>query len=436
MARTATRSATWIFLIMVSSVEAFAQGTSSPQSDRTGSQNGFSISGLGTFNSSNKVVSFEGLLARSDGQTLSIELPDQRVMRFKLDAETRYLPHDLSGRLAAFRITEVVQVKAATGDRGYFLARSVRFVRTPTSEEEAELLQSPEVNYRQAENVIDSVSIDPAQDTRKLSLVSKPGPIPTITGIAKPNSKPRGTSSVEDDLIASVRRRADEAFAGLPNFRAKLVTSMFHSNTKKVKWIPNGVIASEVAYEGDNELYSEIQLNGKRPANAPATGDSEYMRSFNNAWSSGDFETISHCVFSGLEDSDFRKASTESDAEGELAVYEFAGSRASTCVAVRSESQIAYPSYKGSLKVRPRTQDVVHVELEATDMPSGFPLDRAERSVDFGIVHIGAEEYLLPTTGFWFGCYRNSYYCFLNRIDFRDYQHFKSDSIVRFDKGN
>jgi hypothetical protein len=191
-----------------------------------------------------------------------------------------------------------------------------------------------------------------------------------------------------------------------------------------------------VAYEGDRELYTDIQVNGKRPATAPATGDAEYMRSFNNAWSTGDFETISHCVFSGLEDSDFHKAATERDAEGELAVYEFSGGRASTCIAVRSESQIAYSSYKGSLKVRTQTKDVVHVELEAIDMPTGFPLDRAERSVDFGVVRVGAEQYLLPTTGYWFGCYRNSYYCFLNRVDFRDYRRFKSDSIVRFDAGN
>ena len=160
------------------------------------------------------------------------------------------------------------------------------------------------------------------------------------------------------------------------------------------------------------------------------------MRSFNNAWSTGDFETISHCVFEGLQDADFHKSGAERDTEGELAIYDFAGSRASTCVAVRSDSQIAYPSYKGLLKVRTETQDVVHVELEATDMPTGFPLDRAERSVDFGVVRIGTEQYLLPTTGYWFGCYRNSYYCFLNRMDFRDYRHFKSDSIVRFAGAN
>jgi hypothetical protein len=211
---------------------------------------------------------------------------------------------------------------------------------------------------------------------------------------------------------------------------------MFHSTDKKVKWVPNGVIAAEVAYEGDHESYSEIELDGKRPANAPSSADADYMRSFNNAWSTGDFESIAHCVFAGLEDSDFHKAETEHASDGDLVVYEFAGGRASTCVGVLSQAQVAYPSYRGSFKVKPQTQEVVHVELEATDMPKGFPLDRAERSVDFGRVQIGTEQYLMPTTGYWFGCYRNSYSCFLNRVDFRNYRRFSSDSVLHFSAGN
>jgi hypothetical protein len=413
MTTTATRAATWMFLAVVFGAQAFSQVASEP--------------------ATRKVVRFEGLLARADGRMLSIELADQRVVRFRLDAETRYAPQGGAGKLAGFRKADMVEVKAETAERGYFLARSVAFLRAPSSEETAEVLQSPEVSYRQEENVIESVSIDPAHDTRKLSLVAKPEALPTNAGLDEP---PPVSAVADDILIALIRKKVEGAFDRLPTFRAKLVTSMFHSTSKKVKWVPNGVISAEIAYEGEDERYSDVQVNGKRPVTAPAMADSEYMRSFNNAWSTGDFETISHCVFGGLQDADFHKAGTEHDAAGDLAVYEFAADRSSTCIAVRSESQVAYPSYKGSLKVRMATGDVVHVELEATDMPAGFPLDRAERSVDFRAVRIGSEQYLLPTTGYWFGCYRSTYSCFLNRMDFSDYRHFESDSTVRFSAGN
>lgn len=433
-----TRATTRISLVVFAGATAlFAQVTYDEPPDGISPLGGVSISGLGSFGTPNgpssgvgphKIVRFEGLLARADGQTLSIELPDQRVIRFLLDTKTRYLRNGVSERLAGLRTADVVEVKAETGERGEFLARSVSFLRAPSADEQAEVLQSPELNYRNEENVIESAEMDPNRDTRKLSLVAKPDAIRTTSELDTPAIQ--GSSA--DGLIASIRNRVNSAFENLPNFRAKLITSMFHSTSKKVKWIPNGVITAEIAYEGQNEQYSDILLNGKRPSTAPPIADSEYMRSFNNAWSTGDFETISHCVFAGLQDSDFHKVATEHDDAGELAVYEFTGAPASTCVAVRSEAQVAYPSYRGLLKARTKTGDVMHVELEATNMPAGFPLDRAERSVDFGLVRVGDEQYLLPKTGYWFGCYRNSYYCFLNRMDFQNYQHFQSDSTVHF----
>jgi hypothetical protein len=426
-----TRSVAWILLAMLSGLEAFAQVAANSSTDETPRVT-ININGVTAqpsvppVASTRGVAKFEGLLARSDGDTLSIELGDERVVRFQLDQHTQFLPDGPKGRLSAFHIADVVSVEAATEGKGYFLARSIRFVRKASAAEQAQVLQCPEVSYRSDDNVIDNATVDPEQDTRKLSLMAKPA---ALLESGEPKQSP---GTVGDELIPAIRRRVNEAFERLPNFRARQVTSMYHSNDKKVKWVPNGVIAAEVAYEGEQEIYSEIQVDGKRPASAPLTGDSEYMRSFNNAWSTGDFETLAHCVFAGLEDSDFHKAATEHSDKGELVVYEFAGGRSSTCVAVRSQSQIAYPSYKGSFKVKLQTQEVVHVELEATDMPKAFPLDRAERSVDFGVVEIGKEQYLLPSTGYWFGCYRNSYACFLNRVDFHDYRRFGSDSVVHF----
>ena len=207
---------------------------------------------------------------------------------------------------------------------------------------------------------------------------------------------------------------------------------MFKSISKPVKWIPEEFVTAEVAYEDDGESYSDLHVGGKRLANAPAAADAAYMRSLDKAWSTGDFKTISHCVFSELPDSDFRKAGTE-DFHGERLVrYEFAGPRSSSCIGVNFKSQITYPAYNGSMKVRARTGEILHVEMEASGIPAAFPLDRAERSIDFESVRIGSAQYLLPATAYWFGCFRSSYSCFLNRIDFRDYRRFEADSKVSF----
>src|ERR1700689_1215664 len=179
-----TRTATWFFLAMASALEAFAQVISDQSAKETPFSGGVFVSGVPSGPngespgvSSSGVVNFEGLLARSDGSTLSIELPDQRVIRFQLNQWTRYSPESPPGRLAAFRITDVVSGEAEAKNQGYFLARSVRFVRKPSPAEQSEILQCPEVAYRWEENVIDGAPVDPDRDSRKLSLVAKPNAI-------------------------------------------------------------------------------------------------------------------------------------------------------------------------------------------------------------------------------------------------------------------
>ncbi len=226
----------------------------------------------------------------------------------------------------------------------------------------------------------------------------------------------------------------NQAFENLPNFRARQVTSLFRSRTDPIKWIPDSVVAAEIAYEEDRESYSEVRVDGRAPAGAPAIADSDYMGSLDKAWSSGDYETISHCVFSELADSDFHRVRVEHSDQGDLAVFEFKGPPEAQCLGVLVQSQISYPSYKGLLKAKAETGELVHVEVDATGLPATFPLDRAERSVDYGMIRIGGEQYLLPSTGYWFGCFRGTYSCFLNRMDFRDYRLFRTDSVVRFSK--
>ena len=82
MTRTMTRAATWIFLAAGSGAGACAQVKSDPSAEPP---DGLTLTmGMATLSTSSpsahKLVRFEGLLARSDEQTLSIELPDERVM--------------------------------------------------------------------------------------------------------------------------------------------------------------------------------------------------------------------------------------------------------------------------------------------------------------------------------------------------------------------
>jgi len=386
-------------------------------------------------------VMLTGVLTRADFETLGIELPDQQIIRFRVDEKTQYKPNGTPEKLTTFRVSDVVSVDAEVDSKGYLLARSVRFARRASADEQAEIFHSPELMQKWSDNVLAPNADEHSGDDRRLSAVAKPNAImdrqdPPKLERAEYRRESQidalGENSGDSALISFIRRRVNEAFENLPSLRAREVTSLFHSTSKPVKWIPDTVVSAEIAYEEERESYSDIQIDGKHPASAPLTGSSDYMRSLDKAWSTGDFETLSHCIFSDLEDSDFHPVGTEPSEAGEVRLYEFTGGRNSSCLGVKFKSQIAYPAYKGMMKVRPKTREVLHVELGAIDIPAAFPLDRAERSIDFGMVQIGDNQYLLPTTGYWFGCFRNTYSCFLNRIDFRDYRRFEADSTVKF----
>ena len=331
-----SQGATWIFLAIAFNFAAFAQAPGGLASVFTPASPGW------PFGPPHRHVRLEGVLECSDGETLSVELHDQRVIRFRLDERTRYKPDAPPEQLSSFHAADVVAVEAEVDGKGYLVAHTVRFVRTGSPAEKAKILQSPEVLQRWRENLIGANGIDPAADDRKLSQVAKPKAIPNPEEDSRSRSRaellrldlknggqPPRADAAEGNLIASIRRTVNEAFDALPNLRAKQVTSMFHSSAKPVKWIPDNVVAVEVAYEESRESYSDIHIDGKRPAGAPAAVDSDYIRSLDKAWSTGDFETISHCIFSELEDSDFHKVRTEHSDDGDLIVYEFSGGQGS-----------------------------------------------------------------------------------------------------------
>jgi hypothetical protein len=425
------QSTIYIFLAASLSAYSFAQTTSGRRFEQT------PASPEWPFGPPGSRVNLEGLLIRSDGETLSIELPDQCVIRFQLRERTRYKLEGPREDLTSFHMADVVKVESEVDGKGYLVARSVGFVRAASLQEKQEILQSPELRQLWAKNLLRNDGMD--LPNRSLSIAPKPNATLNREEDGAPESGTAarlnaGRQLPQDDLIPLVRRAVNNAFESLPNIRAMQVTKLFHSASKNIKWIPDNLVAAEVAYDGEREWYSDVRIDGKGLRNSSLTADADYIQhTLDKAWSSGEFKTLSQCVFSELDDSDFHRVQTKNNGEGDLAVYEFVKEGPAICMSVLFRSQVVYPAYKGRLDVNTQTHRANHVELQVTGMPLRFPLDRAERSTDLEMVGIGGEEYLLPTTAYWFGCFRDTYSCFLNRMDFRDYRRFDAKSIVRFD---
>jgi hypothetical protein len=395
-------------------------------------------------------LQLSGLLLRADEETISIQLSDHRVIRFRMTDAIDFQNDGKVVPISSFRIGDLVEIDAAVDDRGYLLARVVRFRRSPNPDERTEAWQCPEVRYRSQENLIARGTVIIRDDDRKLSGVEKPGAlrdpdfdaVPVLrrrTPGARAQSSPQSNREQNtenapelDPVIAQARDVQARKRQALPNFRVRRLTSLFISSTQPIKWMPDAVLTAELSFQGGAEYFEDVKLNGSEISTG--TGDlGEHLEPMGKAWSSGEFGSVVSCAFSGHGNVDFHFARREQAGKDELLVYEFKGDGHSPCASVRDHSQIVYPPYRGLAKIDAASKEIVHIEIEATDIPSAFPLDRAERSIDFAPTSIGTPEYTLPTKAFWFGCHRASYQCFMNRIDFQNYRHFESDSSVRFE---
>jgi len=63
-------------------------------------------------------------------------------------------------------------------------------------------------------------------------------------------------------------------------------------------------------------------------------------------------------------------------------------------------------------------------------VPDNFPLDTIEWVVDYAPVRIGGQQYVLPVHAENLACWRGSFRCSKNTIDFRNYKKFTSESQV------
>ena len=65
--------------------------------------------------------------------------------------------------------------------------------------------------------------------------------------------------------------------------------------------------------------------------------------------------------------------------------------------------------------------------MQARNIPSDFPMDTLESTVDYSSVTIGGTLFLLPVRAESLGCERGTSECRHNIIDFRNYHEFKSE---------
>lgn len=221
-----------------------------------------------------------------------------------------------------------------------------------------------------------------------------------------------------------VRRAAEAAFEfneKLPSFICDQFVRRYESRTLKPEWKLKDRVQLELAYTKGKEEYRNIRINGK----LLKKGSPEDSGS----WSMGDFGTTLMSIFASARPEDFRLRGDSEAAGIRAKVFDFSVPKE------RSQWTIRYgyavkPAHEGALWIDPETARVLRIEMSSRRLPANYDIDKVEMTVDYGWVDIAGTQYLLPVRSENLACFRGTFTCTRNEIEFRNYRKFEVESQV------
>ncbi len=250
-------------------------------------------------------------------------------------------------------------------------------------------------------------SLPPCPDPPPDAVPSASSSADSSAGVRAPNPK--------EPLIERAREVAFEFSEKLPNFICEEFMSRFTQRGRGTE-APLDVVSAEVIYDNAKESYRNVKIND-RP-----TGKS--MQEIGGASSTGEFASTLLDLFHPDTRAQFQAGGATTVSGFAAQVYDFQVRSENSHWDVHSDAQTMTPAYGGSVWVDPETARVLRIEMQARNIPSDFPMDTVESSVDYSYVKIGDTEFLLPVHAESLGCQRGTNYCSHNIIDFRNYHEY------------
>jgi hypothetical protein len=414
-------------------------------------------------------VHIKGKLSKIEEKTVSIDVPDGRVIDFQHDAKTKVYRESNEIKFAELKVGDEVSAEGNEDKDGYYYATAIRAEKNAPSETaktqpaKTEPAKSEPAKSEPPKSESAKGETAPAEE-RPTETIDAPAPVqdagdpgpPTLKHGAKPRSQNaeiaenttvirplppsvqavppaapaaqaapalRAQSEPLDPVIEKARAAAETFSANLPNYVCKEFMARFASMSRPVDWQALDVVSTEIVYEGGKESYRNVQVNGKARKSLEDTG---------GAWSTGEFATTMRDILSPWTAAEFHVRRDAQIAGMTAKVYDFKVERPNSHWHVQVASQSINPAYKGSLWIDPKSGRVLRIEMQARSLPEEFTLDVVESAVEYQNVRIGEGMFLLPAHAESLSCERGTSNCSRNVIDFRNYHKFSSESDITF----
>lgn len=236
-------------------------------------------------------------------------------------------------------------------------------------------------------------------------------------------------------MIEKARSKTLEAVAEMPDFVVKqqIQRSAAYAGTGNFRNVDRLVVAVSYRSTGE-ETYRLLSLNGAIQQNAEAKGSYEEA---GGTSSTGEFVTMLATIFRPESDAEFTPIQTDVVRGRDAVIFDYTVSRDKAKQRIVSGgpgefTQSTITGMKGRIWIDRKDFRVVKVESEATEIPVGFPISTARRTIDYDWTTIAEEKYLLPMLSDVRLTFRDKSKIFETRnlIRFTNYQKFGTEIVI------
>jgi hypothetical protein len=348
-------------------------------------------------------ISFTGNLERVGDQSISVKLADRRVIDAMLPNTSSL---GASAVAAQYRMGDEVEItcksiqpvwEAATSRFQSLEVTAIRFVRRPSPEEVARLL---EARSREGKNLL-----------RR----------PTVA-LAAPNRVPDPNAPGAKELEHARRINLDYA-ANMPNFVADEIATRFRSTTQSPGWRSYDTVESEIAFQGRRAVRQQIRRNGK-PWDQPF----DALPGFK--WYEG-FETEISPLFDPECPTTIEYQGRSIVGGRHLLEYRFRSPVDGCFPFLYFTYQRYNPARTGRFFIDDPSGSVIQVDDQASEFPGDFEFAEREEHVFWDYVKIGENAHLLPVRANFLVVY-SSGTRYRVEVEYKNHRHFEASTNITF----
>ncbi|MBS1791120.1 MAG: hypothetical protein JST85_25640 [Acidobacteria bacterium] len=234
--------------------------------------------------------------------------------------------------------------------------------------------------------------------------------------------KARAEAFARLPFLEQARYYALEYAENLPDFMATQFVTRYAQGPGDKDWKKEDTLEIELAYkERGGEKYTLTKMNGK-----PSNLKYDYL---GGSTSSGEFGAMLIAAFAPQSRAEFKELKKEVFNKRPTVVYDFKVKKAFSAnqLTDKTTHQTVTAGYQGTVWIDEETKRVLRIEQASEGMPANFSITLSESTVEYDLVKIADQPYLLPVRAeVLLGSDRDRHYT-RNVIEFRNYRKFDSD---------